>query len=207
MSTRVTQAQNYEEERNSIAYEYISFFEKLGFLIILIPNNSENIKQYFTLKPELVVLSGGNNIDPSLYKSTEYLDDIHPKRDEAEKVLLEEAIRLGIKTLGICRGFQFLNVYFGGTLIHNIQYHVNTNHMLSSQYNYLNAQASNSYHNQAVVKNNLAENLSVLAVADDNVIEAFIHYDKNILGIQWHPERQEKKYDRELIEAFLKGKI
>ena len=64
---RVTEANNYVEYRNSIAYEYISFFEDLGYLIILIPNNSVYIEKYFDNNIELVVLSGGNNVNPVIY--------------------------------------------------------------------------------------------------------------------------------------------
>ena len=45
MSMRVAEASNYNEKRNSIAFDYIEYFEKLGYLVQLIPNNSKNINK------------------------------------------------------------------------------------------------------------------------------------------------------------------
>ena len=78
---RVTEADSYDEFRSSIAYEYIEFFEKLGYLVILLPNNSKMIEKYFDDKIELVVFSGGNNVDPSLYNGDKDLSDVYPERD------------------------------------------------------------------------------------------------------------------------------
>ena len=43
-----------------------------------------------------------------------------PDRDQLELALVREAVRLGIPTLGICRGVQLLNVAFGGTLVQHL---------------------------------------------------------------------------------------
>ena len=75
---RVTEADSYTEYRNSIAYEYIEFLESLGFLVVLVPNNSNAIEQYFYEEIDLVVFSGGNNVDPSLYNGNTNLDDVYP---------------------------------------------------------------------------------------------------------------------------------
>ena len=40
-SMRVTEALGYTESRNTIAYDYVVFFEKLGHLLVLIPNNTK----------------------------------------------------------------------------------------------------------------------------------------------------------------------
>jgi len=207
MSMRVTEAQNYKEERNSIAYEYISFFEQLGYFIVLIPNNSKNIEQYFNLNVDLVVLSGGNNINPKLYNNDDILEDIYNLRDDIERSLVNLAIQKDIKILGICRGFHFINIFFNGSLTHNIKNHVNKKHILNSNNSILNTKEVNSFHNQAILESGLASQLTKLAVTNDDIIEAFISQNKNILGVQWHPERQEKQFDKKLINQFLKGTI
>ena len=43
---RVTQASNYFEKRNSLAFEYINFFESIGFIVLLIPNNTNYERIY-----------------------------------------------------------------------------------------------------------------------------------------------------------------
>ena len=206
MSMRATEASNYKETRNSIAYEYIEFFEKLGYLIITIPNNTKYVKKYFDLKVDLLVLSGGNNINPNLYKNNSALDGVYNERDNMEKNLISLAIDNEIPVLGICRGFHILNIYFKGKLSHNIKNHVNKNHILKSNSDILNDKEANSFHNQAIYVDDLSKELELLATTEDSIVEACINYEKKILGLQWHPERQDKKYDLELINKFLEEK-
>ena len=207
MSMRTTETINYNEYRNSIAYEYVSFFEDLGNMIILVPNNSKNIENYFDTDVVMVVLSGGNNVNPKLYNSKDELDDVYIDRDDTERILLDLSFKNNIKVFAICRGFHFINVYFGGSLSHNIKNHVNKNHTLLLKNKILKDKKTNSFHNQAIVSKNLADVFNVLATSEDNIIEAIINKEKTILGVQWHPERQEKEFDKELIKKFIKGKI
>ena len=65
----------------------------------------------------------------------------------------------------------------------------------------------NSYHNHSVTKKNLSEQLIPIAETEDGSIECAIHISKNILGVQWHPERQKNVIDRELIDLFLKDEL
>jgi putative glutamine amidotransferase len=205
ISMRVTESESYHEVRNSIAFEYINFFESLGYLVILIPNNSSNIDKYIDNNVIMIVLSGGNNVSPTLYNSNEKLLDVYSERDACEQKLTEISLQKNIKLLGICRGFQFLNVYFGGCLVHNIHNHISCDHSLISSLPYLNEQTSNSYHGQGISTSCLSEDLTTLAKSEDGYIEAFKHKSKSILGVQWHPERQQKSYDLELIQNFIKG--
>ena len=202
---RVTEASNYTEYRNSIAFEYINFFEILGFMVILIPNNTQGIKQYFSLGIDLIVLSGGNNVNPKLYNNNNTLNDVYAVRDNLEKQLLEYAITNSIKTIGICRGMHFINIFFNGTLSHNIKNHVNTQHFLKSDLDILDNKETNSYHNQGIKTKNLANKFNILAITEDEIVEAILNDNKTILAIQWHPERQKKEYDKKLIINFIKG--
>ena len=207
MSMRVTEASNYNEKRNSIAFEYIEFFESSGFFIQLVPNNTKYLSEYFYEKVEAVVLTGGNNVNPILYNSDERLEDIYDIRDQTELTLIQEAINKNIPILGICKAFHLLNVYYGGKISHDIENHVNKNHTLESSEFILNGKNANSFHNQGIYLNDLAESLEVIAKTKDDVVEAFEHKKDKVLAIQWHPERQNENYDRELINRFLKGKL
>src|SRR5579872_4802276 len=69
-----------------------------------------------------IILSGGEDVHPSYYNKLEYitqfnLSDFNQARDEFEFSVLKEVTTNNIPLLGICRGLQFANVYFGGTLI------------------------------------------------------------------------------------------
>lgn len=70
-----------------------------------------------------LVLTGGGDVDPSLYKNAgnkEDFKDIDGNRDKLEKAMIGEALTLNMPILGICRGEQMLNVVLGGTLITDI---------------------------------------------------------------------------------------
>lgn len=65
------------------------------------------------------ILTGGQDIDPTRYggpSTYEKLSELTPQREEVECLVLSYAYRYDIPTLGICRGMQVMNVFFGGTL-------------------------------------------------------------------------------------------
>ena len=205
LSMRITESSNYFEKRNSLAFEYIKFFESLDFFVILVPNNSQNIQKYVEeLNVDGIILTGGNNVNPKLYNGKEELESVYEERDQAEGILVDLAIKNNIPLLGICRGFHYLNVHFGGSISHYVKNHVKKNHLLISDYSYLNNKSTNSFHDQAVYEHDLGANFEVIASTDDDVIEAIRHKKYKILGLQWHPERQKINYDKKLILDFFK---
>lgn len=142
-----------------------------------------------------LLLTGGGDIHPDLYgasPSTEHLS-IDCARDEEELSLTRAFCSQNKPILGICRGLQVLNVFFGGTLFQDISNHDEQLHMVSTVSGTRTAQLigssliTNSYHHQAV--NQLGKNLHSSAFATDGQIEAAEHIHLPILGVQWHPER------------------
>jgi len=153
-----------------------------------------------------LILTNGNNVgeaikdnskSDSYSQSTEYSFE----RDSTETVLVDFARKKKIPILGVCRGLQFLNVYFGGNLSRNLktlfpnEKHVAHNHIVTitdeSMRNKLNKQQYevNSFHNQGVQLTDLAKPLIPFAVANQ-LIEGFYHSSENIIAVQWHPERE-----------------
>ena len=206
ISTRVTEAQNYSEKRNSISFDLVEYLEKIGITILLVPNNLNDINAHlmkFNIKG--VILTGGNNVNPKRYNSSENLSDIHLDRDNTEEVLLNFAIHNEVPILGICRGYHFINIQLGGGLIHNVKGHVNKFHKLVSKDETFNNKEVNSYHNQGITMNTLSTELVCLATSEDNFVEAYESKEKKILGFQWHPERNFNVFDSEIIiKHFLK---
>lgn len=135
-----------------------------------------------------------------------------PHRDEATLPLIPQAIRAGVPLLGICRGFQEMNVALGGSLwqkLHevpgNLDHRDDPKQELEQQYGpahdvvlepggVLRRLAGtdrirvNSLHSQGVRE--LAPGLSIEARAPDGVVEAFrVTAASNFaLAVQWHPE-------------------
>lgn len=149
-------------------------------------------------RAELLLLPGGGDIAPWRYGRPEVgASDIDPTRDERELALLREFVQSGRPVLGICRGLQLVNVFFGGTLHRHIDGHSQCEgrdrlHPVFAEGGTLRALYGarftvNSAHHQAVEW--LGDGLRVLARAEDGTIEALAHEDLPILAVQWHPER------------------
>jgi len=104
---------------------------------------------------ELLILTGGADVDPHLYQEEpEPYTTYAPRRDGMEMLRLKFWLESGRKVLGICRGLQLLNVYFGGTLFQDIPNHVSGRHPATfSEYlpPYFHQLGTvNSYHHQAI---------------------------------------------------------
>jgi len=178
-----------------------------------------------------VTLTGSySNLEPHHYGGESSGEDsLHdPHRDAMTLPLALRALELGIPLLAICRGHQELNVALGGSLHQQVAevpgYH---NHLenkedpLDVQYGpshpvtlmeggLLRALAGadsimvNSLHGQGIAR--LADGVTVEAVADDGLIEAFTVDDAAgfSLSVQWHPEWRvtENDFSMAIFKAF-----
>ena len=73
---------------------------------------------------DVLLLPGGGDMHPRFYgQAIDGSEDIDEARDEHELALIDDFLRVGRPVLGICRGLQVLNVYFGGTLRQHIEGH------------------------------------------------------------------------------------
>lgn len=210
---------------SSLENTYVRFFEKKRFCVIS-PSNSSKSLSYVLKKLPIthIVLSGGNNISPVLYKGkNKFTDDCSAARDRTEKTILSFAINKKIPILGICRGLQFINVYFGGKLIQDIRELPGAGHFPGNKSHSVmivdkslgdilkkQKQKVNSFHNQGVNFDCLAKPLKAFAISDDNaLIEGVYHQDLPIVGIQWHPERKgvSAQLNKALIDSFINHKL
>lgn len=158
-----------------------------------------------------LLISGGPDVNPNLYgeDSMSFLCEKSDNyRDSLELQSIDYAYKNKIAILGICRGQQILNVYFGGSLINDIpsQTHSKICHRgdtavayhninivehsyLQSLYN-MDSAWVNSSHHQAVKK--LGNGLLLNAYANDSIIESFslkdTSYPNFFLAVQFHPE-------------------
>lgn len=206
---------------DSLENSYIEYFEKLGAELVIIPNTSKQIESYFELMPEGIILSGGNTINPKLYGSSLQEQSVSIERDATEKKILEIAVTKRIPVLGICRGMQFINVFFGGklenikdsvarALNHSPQGGISAIHKIKFSVPDFGKEAEvNSYHNFGVTKNAVSSELKVFAESSDGVIEGIYHPKLPIAGIEWHPERKspDTSVNEKIIKAFLSKRV
>lgn len=148
---------------------------------------------------DALILAGGGDVAPSLYgEKNSGSTEIDRKRDLAELRLCDEFVKRGKPILGICRGHQLLNVYFGGTLVQHIEGHSSKNknllHPTEAVSNGIicrlfgDAPVVNSIHHQAVGR--LGDQLRATQLCrSDRTVEAFEHSSLPVVGVQWHPER------------------
>ena len=162
----------------------------------------------------LMFMGSPSNVEPRHYRGQpSAAGTLHdPHRDETTLPLIPKAVAAGLPVLGICRGFQEMNVAFGGTLwqkLHEVPGHFDhredNEEALEVQYGpahevilepggLLRELAGtdrvqvNSLHGQGVRQ--LAPGLLVEARAPDGVIEAFRveRAPRFALALQWHPE-------------------
>lgn len=171
-----------------------------------------------------LLLSGGEDVNPAFYgqTATEKCGKIVPARDHAEMKMLEAFLSTGKPILGICRGEQLMNVFFGGTLHQDIADVATSCHDDYPRKNRGNHEVSvtrgtklaeimgqetflaNSLHHQAVDK--VAPALILAATSEDGIVEGVEHPAHPFcIGVQWHPEHMSaySKLQRRIFDAFV----
>ena len=149
-----------------------------------------------------LILCGGNDIDPKYYQQEiNGAVNIDSARDTREFDLLRAFVEAKKPILGICRGYQLINVFFGGSLHQHIpQAELHTNkqdfylaHNITAMENsvlhrlYGENFSVNSCHHQAVDR--LGENLVATSLWENSCVESYEHTTLPIYGVQFHPER------------------
>tara|TARA_B110000438_G_C15671178_1_gene588228 strand:- start:191 stop:817 length:627 start_codon:yes stop_codon:yes gene_type:complete len=201
ISQRVESVEGYIEKRDCLDQRWSHLILKLGFLPFPLSNLLEPSEIIKSIAPSAIVLSGGNNIA----RVDESALDISKERDDFEEKLIQIAMEKNIPLLGVCRGMQMINLFFGGSISRQDD-HVGAKHKITfSGKSENNPRLVNSYHKWSIKKSELGKSLIPLALADDNTIEGFYHKEYPLLGIMWHPEREEPYCidDLNLIKKFL----
>lgn len=193
-------------KRDALEQDYVQFYSSFGIVLIPVPNVLADVASYLkALDIGGLILSGGNDVNPSLYGETPEKAVYADERDATEKAILDYAIAHKLPVFCECRGLQFMNVYFGGKL-RKVQGHVGT-HSVDIEGKKITV---NSYHNQGIGRADLASPLQAFAICDDT-IEGAYHPKHRIAGIMWHPERDQPSADftalnKRLVKDFLEGK-
>lgn len=216
--------------------DMVRYIMRDGIMPVLIPDLPK--EQLIPILEELdgIVFQGGVDLSPESYQE-DFLDkDRWPGdkyRDDYELMIADWAFKNDKPMFGICRGFQLLNAYFGGTLYQDLVTETKTEmeHRNAETYDRIHHSVeltaggylSNLYENKTKIEVNTVHHQGVKTLGqdlveearclNDNLVEAFTYKDmgrKYVLGVQWHPEFsptiQEKLDDpHPLYEDFLKA--
>lgn len=189
--------ESYNETRDQIDISFYNLLAECGFVPVLLPNNRKIVDAYLeSIAFCGFILTGGGLPYPYTNGITE--------RDYIEKRIISFAKANELSVLGICRGMQALAVNHGAELV-KVSNHVAVIHRVKDTDG--NEYKKNSFHGYALKEKN--EDISVMAVADDNVIESVLIKDTSLYGIMWHPERNETFDDDDikLIRKIFKAEM
>ena len=190
--------------RSGNAGSVVAALRRCGASASLIRSANFDVSKYDGL-----VLPGGIDVNPSAYheKRSSRVTLFSTKLDQVQLGAIRKFVQAKKPILGICRGLQILNVYFGGTLKQHISGHGGGRHSLSvvpgsMMYGLYGGSVSvPTSHHQCAKK--LGRGLKITQRAKkDNNVEAIEHETLPIVAVQWHPELSGSTGTK-LFKAFI----
>ena len=180
---------------DSFTYNIVQYCKELGADLMVIRNDELSVDDIEALNPEKIIISPG------------------PASPNEAGVTLEVIERFADKTpiFGICLGHQSIAQVFGAKIVRA----KNMMHGKTSQVKVEEAMPifddlpeefrATRYHSLVVEKESVTDEIIPTAVSlDDDEIMALKIKDKDIYGVQFHPESIMSEYGHEMIGNFLK---
>jgi putative glutamine amidotransferase len=206
--------------------------EASGAVPVLIPSLGDEVDLEAVLASvDGILLTGSpSNVEPQRYAGPQGdpATMLDPHRDATTLPMIPRVIESGMPLFAVCRGFQEMNVAFGGTLWQKVQEVPGMQDHREAKTDPLEVQYApahevelvpggmlhgiagadrvmvNSLHSQGVQR--LGAGLEVEALAPDGLVEGFRVSGAPgfALAVQWHPEWQVMKnpFSRALFAAF-----
>lgn len=196
--------------RVATSIDYIKMVEEAGGMPIVMPVSSdlEVIERQISICHG-AIFTGGMDLNPKLYGEDPHraLGQYSNRLDYYQFEFVKKALKSDMPSLGICRGFQLMNIAQGGSLYQDpsqvkdreIIQHIQVGSSCEGNHNVYIEKGSvlyemlgdscyvNSYHHQFI--KDLGRDVIVTAVAGDDVVEGIEIKDKKFaVGVQWHPE-------------------
>lgn len=180
---------------DSFTYNVVQYCLELGADLKVIRNDEMSVEEIKSLNPEKIIISPG----PATPNDAGVCLDVIKEFADTTPIF------------GICLGHQSIAQVFGAEIIKA----PNMMHGKTSEIEVLcddlifnglpKKMTETRYHSLTVNKNNLPDNIIVTSKSlDDNEIMSLKIKDKNIYGVQFHPESVMSDYGHEMLNNFLK---
>lgn len=180
---------------DSFTYNIVQYCRELGADLKIIRNDEMSVEEIEALSPEKIIISPGPASPDEAGVTLAVIDHFKDK----------------LPILGICLGHQSIAQVFGGDVVRA----KNMMHGKTSKMEQVTECAlfkdlpkeftATRYHSLIVSKENLPQVIEPTAYSqDDHEIMALKIKDKDIYGVQFHPESIMSEYGHEIIGNFLK---
>lgn len=180
---------------DSFTYNIVQYCRELGADLKIIRNDEMSVEEIEALHPEKIIISPGPASPDEAGVTLAVIDHFKDK----------------LPILGICLGHQSIAQVFGGDVVRaknmmhgktsTMKQHISCEIFKDLPEEFI----ATRYHSLIVDKNTIPDVIEPTAYStDDDEIMALKIKDKDIYGVQFHPESIMSQYGHEIIGNFLK---
>ncbi|GFE66858.1 anthranilate synthase component II [Litoreibacter roseus] len=178
---------------DSFTYNLVHYFGELGADVRVERNDALNVQEAMALKPEGIVLSPG---------------PCDPSQAGICVALTLAAAEADIPLMGVCLGHQAIGEAFGGKVVqHGDIVHGKMGQIKHKEKSVFKGLPSpfeaTRYHSLVVDRDTLPDVLEITAELEDGTIMGLRHREKEMHGVQFHPESIASEHGHALIKNFL----
>ena len=193
-----------DNDKYFVKKRYLDYFKDFDVVLIYLNNITCACAHC-----DAFVVCGGGDANPILYDEYNHNSvDICDEIDELDLKVIKYAIEHQKPLMGICRGMQIVNIYYGGSLKQNIFNHSNTTHkilLVDNKINFPDSFIVNSYHHQSIKK--IGDGLDPIYYSIDGELEMCIDRKNSVITTQFHPEIDVNSEVSKLVLEYFKGLI
>jgi anthranilate synthase component II len=189
MTQKILLIDNYD----SFTYNLRHYFGELGAAVEVVRNDQMTAEQAVNSGVDGIVISPG----PGTPDDSGICLDV-----------IRKAADTGMPILGVCLGHQCIGQVFGGNVVRApapmhgkvSRIHRRNKGIFADFPSPFNA---TRYHSLIVEREGFPDCLDIMAETDDRLIMALQHKEKNIHGVQFHPESIASEHGHDLLRNFL----
>lgn len=209
ITQRVIYETRYSETRDALDQRWSKFLFECDILPVILPNDKRFLSFFVKdLSLDGFILTGGNDLKECGGKAL--------MRDELEKNLLDLALGARLPVIGVCRGMQLIQSFYG-VPVKRVMGHIASKHWIEGKHKTCTAEdregrmgkkTLDHFWNREVWNyfewgtKESVPSIEVLACSKDGVVQAIRHCHESILGMMWHPEREDPFFEKEDIQVF-----